>query len=1248
MRNKRPQLLVWLLGGSLLLGLGSCAPETTDGTIPDPDYGTGSVLVTPETSLVTNENGAGAQFSVVLGSATREEVVVRAEVAQQAGAATELLFDNNANTKEFLFTAQNWQTPQTLLVRGVDDFTVDGDQTVQLTFSVITADPAYNNATIAPFDIVNQDTTIAGVEITTSNGGALSPATLSVTEYDAGHPDYREIEFRVKLLSKPSAEVLLTPDNLSEGTDSLLAFTPAQLSFDSANWNAEQTMLVSARQNTAREGDQTLAFSLVTSSADSHYDNRSNHYAGVERIDDETPGLIFPSSVANTSEDGARVTIPVHLRNIPEGTVEVILSVSDASEATIIEPAPVGGVHQLTFTVNAWDVDQEIVLQGVDDDLSSNAPGGDNGQFALEVQFRSDADADYNTESAAVLTLTNDDNDAPGFVVTPADTRTSESGDCAYVRVKLQTDPGGDVRLRPTLDSAEEIAVSTACPSLGGNPCNSELSFNSTNWNQSQILCFLGQDDSVIDDVQQVVLDWDTSGSIVPYSDLANLPRPLALYNVDDDYPALRINPLLFSYSLDTYQLPIQLSAQPSGNVTVAASLADLVPNALHFDETNWNVPQTFSFPENLNGTFAVTFAISSTSTDERFRNLLPESRTFTLQSDNRSELPSFVSIFYDEGSISNRYTTEEGGSFRFAVQLSQAPASAVALALNSSDLSAGTLDRGSLLFDSTNWNVPQEVVVTGVDRPTVDRNVAYEIEFDPASSSDTNFHQLRPQNISLVHRATTTVSDAYPSKTFDHDNQTCSSTAPSAEWFVITSASNTTYEENPAYLDNVTVRLANDPQGVVNFTAYSSDDSEGEIVVGGTSVFSQSLSFNTSNWNIPQTIRVRGVNDAYDDGNVRFNIQFSPITGTSSNYIEETPPPVCLVNVDDEVAGFEATPSQLVLDEGGDNQSITVRLFSEPTHPVTLSYNLDAPSATGVSLAENAVTLDQSNWGGETITLLPTADAATLNQVNGNEPFTLVFTAVDSRDQHYQDQLTALFATQNTLQGYQQDDDVNDLLLTLPETPVVNETSGQATFTVALRSQPSSEVLLSVAALDQSEGEASPALLLFDADNWDLPQEVRVRGVDDYEIDGDQQFDITLQQTNAPAYLNAERTVRFLNLDTTQAGFLVNALDERTSENNDIATIQVRLRSRPTAEVILGNVSTSNSAEGIVETGSLLTFTTTNWSQPQTVTVRGLPDNQADGNAAYQLIFDAAESDDPNYQGLTPDAVNLLNLDVD
>ena len=100
-------------------------------------------------------------------------------------------------------------------------------------------------------------------------------------------------------------------------------------------------------------------------------------------------------------------------------------------------------------------------------------------------------------------------------------------------------------------------------------------------------------------------------------------------------------------------------------------------------------------------------------------------------------------------------------------------------------------------------------------------------------------------------------------------------------------------------------------------------------------------------------------------------------------------------------------------------------------------------------------------------------------------------------------------------------------------------------------------------------------------------------------------------------------------------AGFSVSIISGSTTEAGGTATFTVKINSQPSANVTIG-VSSSDTTEGTVSP-SLLTFTSSNWSENQTVTVTGVNDSLDDGNQSYTLVLSAANSSDSDYSGLNP-----------
>ncbi len=212
----------------------------------------------------------------------------------------------------------------------------------------------------------------------------------------------------------------------------------------------------------------------------------------------------------------------------------------------------------------------------------------------------------------------------------------------------------------------------------------------------------------------------------------------------------------------------------------------------------------------------------------------------------------------------------------------------------------------------------------------------------------------------------------------------------------------------------------------------------------------------------------------------------------------------------------------------------------------------------------------------------------------------------------------------------------------------VTTEAGGTAQFTVVLNAAPSSPVTIGLASSDTTEGTVAPAALTFTTADWNTPHVVTVTGVNDDVADGNVAYSIvTAPAASADPLYNGLNPpdVSVTNLDNDVAGFTVAPTSGLvTTELGGQATFTMRLKSQPLAPVTVG-VTSSDTGEGRATPASL-TFTASNWSAPQTVTVTGQDDALVDGTIAYTLVTAPAVSVDSVYNGLKPANVLAENLD--
>lgn len=123
------------------------------------------------------------------------------------------------------------------------------------------------------------------------------------------------------------------------------------------------------------------------------------------------------------------------------------------------------------------------------------------------------------------------------------------------------------------------------------------------------------------------------------------------------------------------------------------------------------------------------------------------------------------------------------------------------------------------------------------------------------------------------------------------------------------------------------------------------------------------------------------------------------------------------------------------------------------------------------------------------------------------------------------------------------------------------------------------------------------------------------------------------------------EEAVSFVYIPANLPGVTVTPTNNLlTTEAGGTAQFTVVLDAPPYHNVTIA-VSSSDTSEGTPDVSSL-TFTTGNWSTPQTVTITGQDDALFDGAIAYSIVLGAASSSDSRYSGMNPPDVSVVNAD--
>ena len=1177
------------------------------------DNDTAGIVLLP-TSVATDEGGTEAEVMARLTSEPMSTVTLALSSSDEDEATV--------SPSALMFTPANWNTDQTFTVTGADDDVVDGEQGYTITASVSASDGADYSGLSATISGTNGDDgepapppgtviwtaelTVGGASQGTANGYCLNCGTslpanrnygsLSDAQFVLSGTTYTVRSIRWGRNAKPES------GKLHFELDSL----PAEAVYDT--W----TLHIGANA-------VPISTSSGTRVTTSFQFDRGWAQAGIPGLNSTVtvsltgtlpppdPGIVLSRTAVTTIEPSVPATvtlpagvqvaweIPVSLSTEPTATVTLSISSSDESEA-VARPA------ELTFAPADWATEQTITVTGVDDDVD------DEGQAYTITVSASSTDSGYDGETATIAGVNGDD-DSSGFVGvilsggSAGTVSTSESGDSAVVEVFLRSEPTATVTLSLVsagleggrLVGSDEASVEPA-----------QLMFGPADWDTGQPFTVTGENDNVADGDQNYVIaiasaSADGNYRMAPLSVLAGV-------NVDDDEAGIVLSPTSVSTdeSGGTAPVSVSLSSEPTAQVVLTLSSSDegeatVAPAELTFGPGSgsraWNRAQTFTVtgvdddPAATDGNQDYTITVDAGSTDSVY-NVLAEEIS-GVNADN--DIPN---ISLQPGNVS---TSEDGGTDMVLVSLTTVPMSAVMLTFASSDTGEATVSPTELMFGpgsgSRAWNRNQTITVTGVDDDVDDDDQSYTITVE-ATSMDGGY---------------ATVSAEISGVNADDDDEA---------GIVVPGRTVSTNEGGGT--DTVGVSLRSEPTAMVTVTITSSAPDE-------ATVSPAELTFGPADWNMNKTFTVTGVDDAAADRDQDYVITVRVASSTDPTYAGLPPEEISGVNADDDIPSISLSPGSVSTDEGGGTATVMVSLTTVPTSAVTVAFT---SSDTGeATVSPSALTFTQGD----------TAQAVTVTGVDddvadGDQGYTIAALA-SSGDGDY-DRLTA------EISGVNADDGDAAGIVASPTSVSTAEGGGTATVAVSLMSEPTSAVTLRIASSDTDEATVSPTALTFRSGDWNTNQTFTVTGEDDDVDDGEGSYTITVtSRSRDGGYAGLTETISGANADDDTAGFTLAPADGgglgTIAEDGGTARFTAVLGSEPAGTVVLGVAPSSTVRVGLSEVA--LTFASSNWDRPQTVTVRGVANDLADGDATVGVTVSVdAATTDAGYTGLASQSLGV------
>ena len=1072
------------------------------------------------TALEVAEGDTG-HYTIVLDTEPTADVTVEIQAPEDT--------DITVAPLTLTFTADTWNTPQTVIVTADQDDDAVADDPVPLTHAVSGGD--YEGVTAAEVEvtIIEDDTT----------GVTISITALEVAEGDTGH-------YTIVLDTEPTADVTVEIQ-VPEDTD--IAVAPLTLTFTAANWSTPQTVTVTAAQDDDAVTDDPVTITHIVSGGD--YEDVTA--AGVE--------------VTITEDDTAGVTISTDALEVPEGSSQSYTLVLDTEPATDVtveiqmpEDAEIAvSPLALTFTAANWNTPQTVAVTAAQDDDAID----DNPVTITHIV----SGGDYEGVTAAGVVVTIIEDDTTGVTISITALEISE-GDTGRYTLVLDTEPTADVAVEIQVPENAEIAVAPLT-----------LTFTADTWDTPQTVTVTAaqDDDAVADD--PVIITHAVSGG--DYQDVTAANVEVTIIEDDTTGVTISITALEISEG-DTGRYTLVLDTEPTADVTVEIQVPEdtdiaVAPLMLTFTAANWNTPQTV----------AVTAAQDDDAvTDD------PVTITHIVSGGDYEDVTAAgveVTITEDDTAgvtiSTDALEVPEGSSQSYTLVLDTEPATDVTVEIQMPEDAEIAVSPLALTFTAANWNTPQTVAVTAAqDDDAIDDNPVTITHI--VSGGDYEGVTAAGVVVTIIEDDTTGVT-----------------------------ISITALEISEGDTGRYTLVLDTEPTADVAVEIQVPEDTD-------IAVSPLTLTFTADTWNTPQTVTVTAAQDAdaVDDDPVTLTHAVS-----GGDYQDVTAAEVEVTIIEDDTTGVTISITALEVAEG-DTGRYTLVLDTEPAADVTVE--IQVPENAEIAVSPLTLTFTADNW---------------------NTPQTVAVTAAQDDDAVTDDPVTITHAVSG---GDYEDVTAAGVEVTITEDDTagvtistdaleVSEGSSQS-YTVVLDTEPAADVMVVVAVPEGAEVAVSPLTLTFTADNWNTPQTVAVTAAQDDDAIDDDPVTLThaVSGGDYEGVTAADVEVSIIEDDTPGVTVSETAL---TIPEGDSQSYMVVLDTEPAADVMVV-VAVPEDAEVAVDE-TTLTFTAANWNTPQTVAVTAAHDDDAIDDDPVTLTHTVSGGD---YEGVSASEVTVTITEDD
>ncbi len=314
-------------------------------------------------------------------------------------------------------------------------------------------------------------------------------------------------------------------------------------------------------------------------------------------------------------------------------------------------------------------------------------------------------------------------------------TQVAENGSEDYLRLVLTAEPADDVTVTFAARSATTSPTDAQITVVDDESGALEITFTPSDWNIPKLLRVDAIDDAVAEGTESDWIDFtvtsvgdpDYNGLVVPAAEVEILDDDLSIlvFGETDDSTIVTESGTYDTYtvaleSAPSYQVWVELSNSAGQVLAYDPTQAEELNNALFFDSTNWDVPQTVrveaiddELEEGPHHTH-VTHQIYDVHSDYSYTDLGIALFRVDIEDNDVGSV-----VIVESGSSTE--ISEEGQTDTYTIVLNEAPTDTVRIDLSTPDGQLTAVDNAQPLntyveFTTENWSTPQTVRVASID----------------------------------------------------------------------------------------------------------------------------------------------------------------------------------------------------------------------------------------------------------------------------------------------------------------------------------------------------------------------------------------------------------------------------------------------------------------------------------------------------------------------------------------------------